>query len=736
MTRYKIQISGIVQGVGFRPFVKNLSLKYQINGFVKNDSSGVEIEAQGVDSDLDEFVSQIRQNPPPLAKIVDFSITQIALQNDEDFKIILSDGTKTKTTFVSPDMKICKDCISDITNPKSRFYGYFATNCTNCGPRYSIIKTIPYDRKNTSMREFEMCDECKKEYNDSSNRRFHAQPIACAKCGPKLYLYDQNRALIDGDALMQTERLIKEGKIVAIKGLGGFHIVCDATNCKSIEKLRNAKNRPFKPFALMCRDMEQVQKFAFLNEREKEVLLSKESPIVILDIKDDFSLSPLIAPHIKKIGCMLPYTPLQVLLFESLDYPIIATSANLGDEPIIVNIDGIYEKLPFVEFVLDFDREIVNGVDDSLVQVVDDKVQILRCARGYAPLSMKLQQTLAQNTLCVGANQKNTIAFGYGDNLVLSPHIGDLDSLANITFFKNTLDTFKSFYDFEPEIIVCDKHPNYETTKWAKEQGIKLKEVQHHKAHLGSVRLEHGLSGDFVGFIFDGTGYGDDGALWGGEVFVGESRKYHFKPIKLLGGEKAIKEPRRVALSILFERFTFDEVREMDLECVKSFDKDELRLLYTAYTKNINAPLSSSVGRIFDALASFAGVLQVQSYEGESGLRCEALCLEEFEEKFDYVLGGDEIDIDILSAILNKTDSKRELCTKLLNTLSDIIIQIATNEKLDIILGGGVFQNKTLLQKVLKKAKPLGINVYFGCEIPVNDGGISVGQLWNVALDL
>lgn len=735
MTRYYIQIGGIVQGVGFRPFIKNLSIKYDIKGFVKNDSNGVVIEAEGEDTNLKAFIEEIQTNPPKLSKITSFSYEQIDVKNDNDLVILLSDNANTKTTFVSPDMKICDDCLRDIKDTNSRFYGYFATNCTNCGPRYSIIKTLPYDRCNTSMDKFVMCEVCKSEYENTTDRRFHAQPLSCPNCGPKLSLYDKNKTLLyTKDPIKQTATLIKEGKIVAIKGLGGFHIVCDSKNDETINRLRSSKNRPFKPFALMCKDVEQIVKFAEVNTKEKEVLESKESPIVILDMKDDFTLSPLIAPRIKKIGCMVAYTPLQVLLIECLDNPIIATSANLGDEPIIKDMDSIYEKLPFVDFVLDFDRDIINAVDDSLVQVVDDRVQVLRRARGYAPLSLKLDGKLSQNILSVGANQKNTICIGYDDNVVLSPHIGDLDSIANMEFFNRSVKTLQRFYDFTPQVIVCDKHPNYETTKWAKEQGIETIEVQHHKAHLNAVKLEYNLKGEYCGFIFDGTGYGDDGLLWGGEVFVGDRRKYHFKPLKLLGGEKAIKEPRRVAMGMLFDRFSLDEVEKLDLECVKSFSKDELRLLYTAYTKNINSPISSSVGRVFDAFASLSGVLQYQSYEGESGLLCEALCLEEFDGSFEYSLINEEIQIDMISSILGKNYSKEELCTMLLNTLRDIIIDIAKKEKLDIILSGGVFQNKTLLQKVLNQAKEAGINVYFGCEIPVNDGGISAGQLVSLSI--
>jgi hydrogenase maturation protein HypF len=681
------------------------------------------LEVEGNEEKLSLFEKELFTSPPPLAKITNSIKEVIPLQNETEFLIINSNESKTKTTLISPDIAICNDCRDDIKN-NPHFKNYFATNCTNCGPRYSIIKTVPYDRCNTSMEKFIMCEECEEEYTNPLSRRYHAQPIACEKCGPQLSLIGK-----DGNTIPSNEPIkdiafkIKNGHIVAIKGIGGFHLVCDSKNDSVIEKLRVFKNRPSKPFALMCKDIEQINSFANVNQKEKELLTSKEAPIVILDTKNEFSLSSFIAPNISKIGCMLPYSALHILLFEYLDDPIIATSANLGDEPIITSSETIKEKLPFIEFILDFDRDIVNAIDDSVVQVVDDEIQILRLARGYAPKVINLNNKIDNKILSVGANQKSTISLAYEDKIILSPHIGDLGSNKSFDYFTRTIETFKRFYDFKPDAFISDKHQGYASSKWAKQQNITLKQVQHHLAHIYSVKAEHHLSGDYLGFSFDGTGLGDDETLWGGEIFVGNEKKYHFKAIKLLGGEKAIKEPRRVALSLLFDRYRLEETQNLELECVKSFSKIELTMLYQAYIKNLNAPLSSSVGRLFDAVASLSSLCQYQSYEGEAGLLCESVYDKNIKENYTYCISNGEITIDF-----DYFDTK--IVSKFINTLVKIIIDIAKIEKKEVILSGGVFQNKTLLNLVIKNLKAEKINYFYNQTTPCNDGGISLGQLY------
>ena len=710
MIRKSYSIDGLVQGVGFRPFIYGVAKRLNLFGFVKNSADGVYLEIEGEDERVKRFEELLNSDElPTLCEIKNITIKEKKPLYSEQFEIIQSTKKDiAKNAIVLPDMAVCEDCISQTFSLTSkRYYHYFATTCTNCGPRYSILQTVPYDRENTSMSEFKMCPSCQEEYDNPLDRRYHAQPTSCHTCGPKL-----------NTTIEQTAQKIKDAKIVAIKGIGGFHLVCDALNDEVVKKLREYKNRPTKPFALMCKDLKELKNIAEISKKEKELLTSKESPIVILKKHPHALVSKFVAPNIDRVGCFLPYTPLQHLLFRYLKNPIVATSANLGDEPIITDAKDIELKLPFVEHVLDFNRDIVNAIDDSLTQIVDNKIQILRLARGYAPKSMKLPYKLDKKILAVGANQKNTISLAFGDTLIISPHIGDLNSLKSFDFFTRTLETFKRFYDFEPDIIIHDKHPNYETTKWAKKQNKKLFEVQHHLAHIYSCKAEFGLSGEYVGFSFDGTGYGDDGTIWGGEVFVGDERKYHFKPIKLLGGEKAIKEPRRVALSMLFDRYSLDEVLEFDLP----FSKNEIKLLHQSYAKNLNAPLSSSLGRVFDGVASLAGLCDFQTYEGEAGLLCESIydatCQDSF--SFNTKDGVIEIDFDFFD---------NDLVSKFINTIVEIVLYIAKKESLDVILSGGVFQNKTLLELIIKRFKKENITYHYQQYTPINDSGISLGQI-------
>lgn len=726
MFRYHYNVTGIVQGVGFRPFIYKLAKQLNLIGFVFNDSSGVTIELQGSVSSIEKFDKLLYSELPPLAKIDNLSKKKIDIENSEDFKIIETANYSTKTTLVSPDVKVCNDCLKDIKTD-GKYKNYFATNCTNCGPRYSIIKTVPYDRKNTSMEKFEMCESCQEDYKDPMNRRYHAQPISCNNCGPKITLSKKDNLIsnVPEEIYKQTAQFIKNGKILAIKGIGGFHIVCDASNDTVIQKLREYKHRPSKPFAIMCKDINQVQDIVNLNEKEKEVLNSKEAPVVVCDKtkSEDTLISKYIAPDINRVGCFLPYVPLHHLLFEYLKNPIVATSANLSGEPIITIKEDIIKKLPFIDYIVDFNRDIENASDDSVLQIINNNIQLLRAGRGYTPKVIKLKNKISHNILAVGANAKNTISIAFDDTIIVSPYIGDLDSIVAFEYFLRTIDTFKKFYDFEPDVIVHDKHPNYETTKWAKQQNVKLIEVQHHLSHIYATKAEYNLDKkEYLGFSFDGTGYGDGGTLWGGEVFVNDERKYHFKAIKLLGGSKAIKEPRRVALSMLFNKYTLDEVLELDLDTIKSFKKHEIVMLHNSYSKNLNAPLSSSVGRLFDAISSLAGLVQIQSYEGESGLVCEKYYVES-DEVFNYSIVEGKIDIEF-------DFFRKDLISVFINTIVQIIIDISKLEKKDVILSGGVFQNKTLLELLIKSLKKENIKFYYQKETCTNDSGISLGQMY------
>jgi len=722
--RYKYNIKGQVQGVGFRPFVYKLANKFNLIGYVKNNNIGVVLEVEGDKQNLESFEYSLKNNLPPLAKIDSINKIELKPLYKGQFEIMQSElETSTlKIASVPQDVAICHKCKLDIKN-QSSYKNYFATNCTNCGPRYSIIQTVPYDRVNTSMKDFILCENCLKSYEDPLNRRYHAQPTCCSNCGPILkFKINNGKWKIKNDIYKDITKFIKDGKIGAIKGLGGFHIVCDSTNDEVVKKLRNYKNRPTKPFAIMCKDIKMIKSFAKISKIEQEVLSSKEAPIVIIQTNNSKLISKSVAPNIDKLGCMLPYTAFYHLLFNHLEKPIIATSANLGGEPIITTKEDIENKLPFIDFVVDYDRDIVNAIDDSVVQIVNNDILTMRLSRGYAPKEIKLPFKIDKKILALGANQKSSIALAFEDKIILSPYIGDLDNIKSIDFLLRTIDTFKRFYDFEPDIIICDKHNGYESTKLANTFNKPVVQVQHHLAHLYSVKAQHNLSGDFVSFIFDGTGLGDDGTLWGGEVFVNDKRKYYFKPIKLLGGEKAIKEPKRVALSLLFEKYILDDLLQLDLPTIKAFSKSEIKTLYTLWQKDLNCIASSSVGRLFDAVASFSGVCQIQTYEGEAGLLTEQN-LKIIDVGFKYIITDGIIDI--------KFDFFDEnIISKFYVTLVNIIVDISLKEKLPVILSGGVWQNKTLLELVCKTLDKQSVKYYYNTTIPINDSNISLGQLY------
>ena len=744
MKSFLVEIKGVVQGVGFRPFVYNLAIKYGINGWVNNDDKGVNILIYSSYKNCQKFLDELQKNPPKLSHIDDIKIEKIiSLKEYKSFEIIQSETSNNKSTIILPDMGICDNCIDDINDNSNFRYNYSLTNCTNCGPRYSIIKTVPYDRINTSMASFEFCKNCKDEYENPTNRRYHAQPVACEICGPKITLYSKNNSikLYNLEAIKEIANLINEGNIVAIKGIGGFHLICDAKNSKTIEDLRLRKNRPSKPFAVMFKDINNIKEYCQISSKEEEILDSLNKPIVLVKKKNIFDLSPLLAPDIAQLGCFISYTGLHHLLFRYLNNPIVATSANLKDEPIIKSKDEIIEKLSnVVEYILDFNREIINTSDDTVIQIVDNSITKIRNARGYAPTAFNFKDSSKKKILALGANQKSTISLFFENNLILSPYIGDLNSLKSMEYFERTINTFKRFYDFEPELIVCDKHQNYESTKFAlqlklQNPKIELVQIQHHYAHVLSVMAEYKLNKEILAFIFDGTGYGDDGNIWGGEVFVASKEKYkrvnHFKYFKLLGSDMAIREPKRVALSLLFDNFTLEEVLNMQTASVKAFKELEIKMLHTMWKKGLNSPLTSSVGRLFDAVASFADILQIQSYEGEVGLLIEQHYDKSILESYTYKINEENIDISLMIKEMILDLDARLICSKFINTIVQIILDISKSyEDLPVVLGGGVFQNKTLLEILINKFKEQNKEFYYNKNIPLNDGGISVGQAY------
>ena len=749
MHTYQILVSGTVQGVGFRPFVYRLAAKHKVCGRVSNGTQGVEIVLNTSSDVLDRFLSSMRDELPPLASIDHIQCAETDFQEFDDFQIVGSDDDGEKTVRIPPDVSICYECEKELFDPDNRRYGYPFITCTHCGVRYSIIYDLPYDRKNTSMKFFKMCEACESEYNDPLDRRYHAQPIGCHDCGPKLVLLDNAGQGVSAPTTIETaSQLLQEGKILAVKGVGGYHLMCDATNERAVAKLRERKRRPTKPFAVMVRDMAMARELGEINDKEEALLISKERPIVIVGMR---SPGPMhnIAPNLSRIGLFLPYTPLHLLLLEKQKRPLVATSANVTDEPICTDMESLEKLSDVYDYILDHDREIVNGVDDSVVMVVKERTVMLRRARGYAPASIQLPFKLPQKTLAMGANQKSTVAIGFDDQVILSPHIGDLDTIGSVEYYQKNIETLERIYEFKPEIIAYDKHPGYESTKVAKqlavsrEQGAGM-EVQHHYAHILGVMAEKRIVGKVFGVAFDGTGYGDDGNLWGGEFLVCDYGSYervgHLSYFKLPGGAKAIKEPRRVALSLLFDLYG-DKVLDSpeseasapnkisplsSLPTLQAFSQAEIKTQYLMWKKGLNAPLSSSVGRLFDAVASLLGICQVMSFEGESGMLLEELYDDTIEGSYPFSVENGIVNVlSMIECIVEESDRVTAV-SRFFHTLDAIIAAMyEPYKKLPLVLSGGVFQNRILLTLLLERFP----NAILPTLFPPNDGGIALGQI-------
>jgi hydrogenase maturation protein HypF len=736
----KLRVTGRVQGVGFRPYVYSLATECDLKGYVLNDGEGVTVVVEGEEAALQAFRKRLPAELPPLARVDSLETGGMEPEGFSRFEIRQSHPGIVKSAAVSPDMALCDRCLAEMRDPSDRRHGYWLINCTDCGPRYSITETVPYDRPNTSMKTFEMCPECRAEYENPYDRRYHAQPVSCYDCGPRLYYLEGGEKEEGEQALVKCIEALKNGKIVAVKGLGGFHLMCDATSEPSVSLLRRRKRRPSKPFAVMFPTLEAIRQCAELSGPEAALIDSRETPVVLVRSGAD-GLAPSVAPGIDRLGVLLPYTPLHYRLFEALEIPLVATSANRSDEPIVRSEAELLEKLGgVVDGVLAHDRDIVNACDDSVMQLLGDKPLMLRLARGFAPCTITLPFETERKILAVGGNQKNAIALAFGNRAVVSPHIGDLGSLEAFEYFERTLETFKRFYDFEPDVIVCDRHPEYETTKWAhqlkiKNSELKIIEVQHHYAHLLACMAEYGIDEEVLGFAFDGTGYGDDGSIWGGEVFLADSRGYErmftLKPFRLLGGEKAVREPRRAALGLLFEQYSLDEVLNLDLPTVRAFETNEIRMLHAAWKKGLNAPQCSSMGRLFDAVASLAGIAQRVTYEGESGLLLEAAAQGAEAEPFPVSLEGGLIDWSpTLCGIAACSAPAGEIASRFMATLAEVIVTISKAAGKKVVLSGGVFQNRTLLERVTERFAAEKIDCAIPSRFPVNDGGIALGQLW------
>jgi hydrogenase maturation protein HypF len=782
----QLGIKGIVQGVGFRPFVCQLAKRYGIKGEVANTSSGVSVRIEGISKDIECFCADLIGKAPPLAHISEISACSETVKGFTDFSIIKSKSDADNSTLISPDVSICNDCLRELFDPENRRYLYPFINCTNCGPRYTIISDIPYDRPKTSMRHFKMCEACQAEYDDPENRRFHAQPNACAVCGPRVRLYDNARKEIPCEnPVSETATLLRQGYILAIKGLGGFHLAADAENHEAVLRLRKRKHREEKPFALMSYDIAHIRQYAYVEAEEEQLLLSLQRPIVLLRKKQPNPLSEAISPGNKYFGVMLPYTPLHYVLLGSgsgvrgqrlgnskplTPYlspltSLIMTSGNMSNEPIVIDNEAAFDRLSGIaDYFLMHNREIYLRTDDSIVRRVRGSgsevrgkspsprtsnpeprtpLQFLRRSRGYVPMPVFLKKKVPQILAC-GADLKNTVCLTKENQAVVSQHIGDMENLATYQFFELTVEHLKRLFRIQPEVIAHDLHPDYMTTRYAKEQKeMQQIPVQHHHAHIVSCMAEHHLDEPVVGLSFDGTGYGTDGNLWGGEILIAEMSRFtrvgHLMYAPMPGGAAAIKEPRRMAIAYLYETFGKD-IWNLDLPFLREIGEKKIKILIEMTEKKVNCPLTSSLGRLFDGIAGMTGIRKQVFFEGQAAMELEMLADETTDAVYDYEqISGDMYKIPFQPIVRGVAEDIKqgvhhsEISGKFHRTLirifSDLSETICKENGLHCaVLSGGVFQNSILLKGLANSLEAKGIRVFTHSRVPSNDGGISLGQ--------
>lgn len=752
--RVRIHINGAVQGVGFRPFIYRLAAEHGVMGWVNNSSQGVTIEAEAVRPQLDLFLQNIEQQKPPHAIIRAIETEFLLPAGYNTFEIQHSDDTGAKTTIVLPDLATCPDCLKEVLDPANRRYRYPFTNCTHCGPRFSIIEGLPYDRPNTTMRAFVMCDDCQAEYENPLDRRFHAQPTACPACGPQLALWNQKGDVLAtrDKALIATVEAIRQGKIVAVKGLGGFHLMVDARNAEAVARLRTRKQREEKPLALMYPSLEQIKAECGVSEIEENLLTSSAAPIVLL-YRSSGDLAANVAPGNPYLGVMLPYTPLHHLLMLELGFPLVATSGNLAGEPICTDEQEALKRLGAIaDLFLVHNRPIARHVDDSLVRMAAGRELVLRRARGYAPLPVDLPQA-APTVIAAGAHLKNTAAVTAGKQVFISQHIGDMDTAQAYEAYQRVIGEFQQLYELQPSAVVCDLHPDYRSTHYAEAAGLPIVRVQHHYAHVLSCMAENHLEAPVLGVSWDGTGYGLDGTIWGGEFLLVNERTFervgHLATFRLPGGEQAVKEPRRSALGLLYAVYG-DDIPP-DLPPIQSFSASELALLKTALRKGINAPQTSSAGRLFDAVAALIGLRQCASFEGQAAMELEFIQNGRNTDKC-YPFAVTDITgeaatrrhiIDMKLTVAAILDDLRtgiaasHISIAFHNTLAEMIVHMAqqAGEK-RVILTGGCFQNKTLLERTVDRLRIEGFSPCWHRSIPPNDGGIALGQVMAAMLEI
>lgn len=749
--RVRISIHGAVQGVGFRPFIYRLACEVGLFGWVSNTPQGVLVEVEGRAESLDSFVLRIEPEKPPISFIQGVESSHLDPVGYADFQIRESSFGGKRSAIVLPDIGTCSECTVEIFDPDNRRFRYPFTNCTNCGPRYSIIESLPYDRPNTSMKRFTMCTECESEYNGPADRRFHAQPNACPKCGPRLELWDGDGTprLTAHEALLGAARAIEEGLVVAVKGIGGFHLMADARNDSAVAELRRRKHREEKPLALMVPSISMIEELCEVSVLERRALASSARPIVLLANRNRTGqITPLIAPGNPYLGCMLPYTPLHELLLDELKFPVVATSGNLTDEPICIDESEAVDRLRGVaDLFLVHDRPIVRHVDDSILRIIAGREMIVRRARGFAPLPIPLRADAGQ-LLAVGGHQKNCIAATSGKQAFISQHIGDLDTPPAVSAFSSVIDDLETLFEISPKHVVCDLHPDYMSTRYASRAGLPRIAVQHHYAHVLSCMAENEIEAPALGVAWDGTGYGDDGTVWGGEFLLighsGFSRIAHFKTFPLPGGDKASRESRRSALGVLYELHGDSIFESSVTPPLDAFDKSERSLLRRMFATGLNCPRTSSAGRLFDAVNSIVGLRQVAGFEGQAAMELEfAIGAFKTDEHYDSKLvngpGGNRVVDwgDAIRSIRNDVVSGVDLpliSAKFHNMLVESIILVARHVgERSVVLSGGCFQNKYLLERSIERLAEEGFQPYWHQRVPTSDGGIALGQTFAAA---
>lgn len=746
--RLQLLVNGVVQGVGFRPFVYRIATELMLAGSVQNGPRGVTIEIEGQPEAIHSFQQRLKSELPPQARIDSLEVLSIAPIGGHLFQIILSSHDGNAATLIPPDIATCDECLREMFDVNDRRYRYPFINCTNCGPRYTIVHSVPYDRPFTSMASFTMCPACQREYDDPADRRFHAQPNACPVCGPQVALRDIHGSIAIGDPIAKTVALLKEGKIVAIRGVGGFHLTVDATNESAVVRLRQRKGRAEKPLALMAPDIASIGTYCAISDQQRNLLLSPQRPIVLLGRKAAGNLAPSVAPDQKYLGFMLPYTPLHHLLLRGNFKALVMTSGNLSEEPIAIGNEEATRRLRGIaDYFLLHDREIRQRCDDSIARAQADELRIIRRARGYVPLPVSLPHPTSVPILAVGAELKNTVALSRGSEVFLSQHIGDLDNPSALGFFEECIAHLEQTLDVMPEVIAYDLHPEYLSTQWANRQKLPSISVQHHHAHLASVLAENRYAEKAIGIILDGTGFGTDGTIWGGELLYGDATEFNrsawLEPVPMPGGALAIRHPWRMAVGFLYQTYG-ESLPELNLPLIAGH-RSELPLLIQMIHKKINSPLTSSCGRLFDAVAAMLGFDREVAYEAQAAIELEMLCDQEavrksngFAASAPTTLAGGAIEISslitgVVEAVLS--DQPREkIAADFHRTIIELWVQAAIAERKrtgcnTVALSGGVYQNNLIFENMVSRLTEERFAILTHKQVPTNDGGIALGQI-------